>query len=304
MLEQEAIDKKISGRARPAAATRRRSPATGGLLDIAPVLAIASGKGGVGKTNITANLASALAHKRQRVLAIDADVGLANLNLLFGVKPVYTLEHFFSGAAALDEIVMTTPQGVLLLPGASGVQSLTALSGAQKLVFAGALETLTRKVDIVLVDTCSGISDLATYFAAAAQEILLVVTPDPAALTDAYALIKVLASTYGEKRFQILTNSVDDDQQSRRIFDSLSRAALRFLNVALDHLGSIPRDPRLVAAAARSRLVIEEARDAPSARSFDALASRLLESIAAGGRFKSNLQFFFRQVLNGMEGTR
>ncbi|HEX2226606.1 MAG TPA: AAA family ATPase, partial [Candidatus Binatia bacterium] len=194
------------------ARSRARRPGT--FSEIAPVLAIASGKGGVGKTNVTANLAATLAAKGRRVLAIDADVGLANLDLLFGAKPVLTLEDFFSGAALLDEIVLRTKQGVWLLPGANGVQSLTALSGAQKLVLNSALEALVRQVDIVLVDTCSGISDAATYFAAAAQEIVVLVTPEPASLTDAYSLIKVLASTYGEKRFQIVTNRSDSEGQS------------------------------------------------------------------------------------------
>ena len=184
----------------PTGARRQRGP-----LGMARVFAITSGKGGVGKTNVTANLATALARKRQRVLAIDADVGLANLDLLFGVKPAYTMADFFSGKAAIDEIVTTTPQGVLFLPGASGVQELTALSGAQKLTLASALESLARQVDLVIIDTCSGISDAATFFAAAAQEIIVVVTPEPASLTDAYALIKVLASTYGEKSFKILS---------------------------------------------------------------------------------------------------
>lgn len=268
------------------------------------VFGIASGKGGVGKSNVIANVATALAHKRQRVLAIDGDAGLANLHLLFGIKPVYTLKDFFSGAAALDEIILTTTQGVLLLPGANGVQALTALSGAQKLALTGALEAFTPHVDLVLVDTCSGISDLATYFTAAAMEIVIVVTPEPASLTDAYALIKILASTYGEKRFRILTNKVDDEEQSWRLFDSLSATAVRFLNVSLDYLGWIPRDPRLLAAVTRSRLVVEEARDAPSARSFDILASRLVELAAAGGRVKGNLQFCFSQVLQAMEGKR
>jgi flagellar biosynthesis protein FlhG len=304
MFDLESINMGPARRPEPPYSVRARFRRSSRSLEIAPVFAIASGKGGVGKTNVTANLAAVLAHKRQRVLAIDADAGLANLDLLFGIKPVYTLKDFFSGAVALDEIVLTTAQGVLLLPGANGVQSLTALSGAQKLALAGALEALARHVDIVLVDTCSGISDLATYFAAAAQEIVVVVTPEPASLTDAYALIKILASTYGEKHFQILANKVDDEEQSRRLFDSLSATATRFLNVSLDYLGWIPRDPRLLTAVARSRLVVEEAQDAPSARSFDVLASRLIESAAAGGRIKGNLQFFFRQVLQAMEGTR
>ena len=283
----------------PTGARRQRGP-----LGMARVFAITSGKGGVGKTNVTVNPATALARKRQRVLAIDADVGLANLDLLFGVKPDYTMADFFSGKAAIDEIVTTTPQGVLFLPGASGVQELTALSGAQKLTLASALECLARRVDLVIIDTCSGISDAATFFAAAAQEIVVVVTPEPASLTDAYALIKVLASTYGEKTFKILCNSVEDEDQARRLFDSLSRAAVRFLNVSLDYLGWIPRDPQLLAAVARSRLVVEEVEDAPSAQAFGAVASRLIESAEVRGRMKGNLQFFFRRVLEGIQGAR
>ena len=283
----------------PTGARRQRGP-----LGMARVFAITSGKGGVGKTNVTANLATALARKRQRVLAIDADVGLANLDLLFGVKPDYKMADFFSGKAAIDEIVTMTPQGVLFLPGASGVQELTALSGAQKLTLASALESLARQVDLVIIDSCSGISDAATFFAAAAQEIVVVVTPEPASLTDAYALIKVLASTYGEKTFKILCNSVEDEDQARRLFDSLSRAAVRFLNVPLDYLGWIPRDPQLLAAVARSRLVVEEVEDAPSAQAFGAVASRLIESAEVGGRMKGNLQFFFRRVLEGIQGAR
>jgi flagellar biosynthesis protein FlhG len=304
MLDVKSIDKIPSRGARDqasSACTRLRRLSRS--LNVTTVFAIASGKGGVGKTNITANLATELAHQRQRVLAIDADVGLANLDLLFNVKPVFTLADFFSGAAALDEIVVTTPQGVLLLPGASGVQSLTVLSSAQKLVLAGALENLSSRVDIVLVDTCSGISDLATFFAGAAQEIVVVVTPEPASLTDAYALIKVLASTYREKQFQILANNVEEEREARRLFDTLSRVALRFLNVSLDYLGWIPRDPRLLAAVASSRLVVEQAKDAPSAQSFAVLASRLI-GFATAGRVKGNLQLFFRQALTTMEGAR
>ena len=304
MIDVESMNSLRPRAAAPAYAARPRMARLRRSLKRALVFAIASGKGGVGNTNVTANLATALAHKAQRVLAIDADVGLANLDLLFGVKPVYTIADFFSGAAALDEIVTTTAQGVLLLPGTNGVQSLTALSGAQKLVLAGALDNLARRVDIVLVDTCSGISDAVTYFAAAAQEIVVVATPEAASLTDAYALIKLLASDYGEKRFQVLANNVEDEEQARRLFDTLSQAAVRFLNVSLDYFGWIPRDPRLLAAAAQSRLVVEEAKNAPSARSFDVLANRLIASAATDGRVKGTLQFLFRQAFESMEGAR
>jgi flagellar biosynthesis protein FlhG len=167
-----------------------------------------------------------------------------------------------------------------------------------------ALENVAERVDIVIVDTCSGISDAATYFAAAAQEIVVVVTPEPTSLTDAYALIKVLASDHGQKRFQILANNVVDDEQARRLFEGLSRVALRFLNVSLNYLGWIPNDPALLAAVLHSRLVVDEAKASPSARAFGAVADELIGIAAAGVRVKGNLQFFFRQVMEGMEGAR
>jgi len=304
MIDMEITNATVRLRSNSPNSARSRARRTSGSLRMAPVFAVTSGKGGVGKTNVAANLAATLALKRQRVLAIDADVGLANLDLLFGVKPAYTLADFFSGKAALDEIITTTAQGVLFLPGASGAQDLTALSGGQKLALASGLENLAKQVDIVIVDTCSGISDAATYFAAAAQEIVVVVTPEPASLADAYALVKVLASDHGQKRFQILANNVADGEQARGLFDRISRAAVRFLNVSLSYLGWIPNDPALLAAVLQSRLVVEEAKDSPSARAFGAVAGELIDIAAVGVRVKGNLQFFFRQVMEGMEGTR
>ena len=145
----------------------------------APVFAITSGKGGVGKTNVVANLATALARKKKRVLVIDADLGLANLDLFLGVRPVHTLEDFFAGTVGLSEVIIANRDGVLLLPGASGVQALTALSTEQKIALLTELDVMTQEVDLVLIDTGSGISDAVTYFTTAAQEIVVVATAEP-----------------------------------------------------------------------------------------------------------------------------
>ena len=271
---------------------------------IAPVFAITSGKGGVGKTTVTANLAAALASKGLIVLVIDADVGLANLDLFFNVKPLYTLADLLTGAAQLDDIILRTVSGVLLLPGASGIQKMTALNSAQKLTIASILESWTSQVDLVLVDTCTGISDAATYFAVAAQEIIVMITPEPASLTDAYAFIKILASTYREKRFRVIANKVEDQAQGQRLFESLSRAAVRFLNVSTHYLGWIPRDPRLLEAVTNSSLVVEVAKNAPATRAFADIADDLLGLAIAGGRLKENVQFRFRRALKGLEGTK
>jgi flagellar biosynthesis protein FlhG len=266
-------------------------------LGAAPAFAITSGKGGVGKTNVVANLATALMLKRKRVMVIDADLGFANLDLFLGVKPKYTLADFFSGAASLSEIITINRHGILLVPGTSGVQEITALRYDQKLALLTALDALTHEVDLVLVDTASGISDAVTYFTTAAQEIIIVVTPEPASLTDAFALVQVLTFTHHQKRFHILANNVSGEDEARCLFDTLSRETLRFLNASLDLLGWIPKDPLLMRAVARSQMVVDDASDAPSAQAFLSIADRLLESITTGVEVKGNLQFFFQRIL-------
>ena len=274
---------------RPAARSKR--------LRAAPVFAVASGKGGVGKTNVVANLATALTRLNQRVMVIDADLGLANLDLFLSVKPEYTLADFFSGAATLDEIILTNRDGILVMPGASGVQEITALGHEQKAALLTDLELVTHAMDLVLVDTASGISDAVTYFTSAAQHIVVVVTPEPSSLTDAYALIKVLVAQHRQRRFLVLANNVSGADEGRRLFDALSSTALRFLNASLDFLGWIPRDPKLVWAAARARTVVLDDGAAPSAQAFIALAEKLKGIAAADAKVKGTIQFFFRRML-------
>ena len=268
-------------------------------LAVVPTFAITSGKGGVGKTNVVANLAVALRLKKKQVMVIDADLGLANLDLFLGVKPKYTLADFFSGNVSLAEIITINRHGILLLPGASGVQEMTALRHDQKLALLTELDALTHEMDLVLVDTASGISDAVTYFTTAAQEIIVVVNPELSSLTDAYALVKVLTSSHHEKRFRILANNVSGETEARRLFDTLSRTALRFLNASLDLLGWIPRDPLLARAVAHAQIVVADAVDAPSAQAFLSIADRLIESIATGVRVKGNLRFFLQRMLEG-----
>jgi flagellar biosynthesis protein FlhG len=268
-----------------------------------PVLAVTSGKGGVGKTNIVANLATVLSAKRQRVLVIDADLGLANLDLFLGVRPTATLADFFASQASLDDIILTNGDGILLLPGASGVQEITRLDHQQKLALLTELDALTREMDWVLVDTGSGISDVVTYFTTAAQVIVVIVTPEPASMTDAYALVKVLASGHREKRFAILANNVAGEAEARRLFDALSRTALRFLNASVDFLGWIPHDPELMTAVARSQTVVKVASHSPSARAFLSLADRLQPG-SARVSVKGSPQFFFRRTIEGTRASR
>ena len=283
--------------------SRRRS-ATSKRVSQALVFAITSGKGGVGKTNVVANLAAALAQRKKRVMVIDADLGLANLALFLGVRPANTLADFFTGLVALDEIIISNRNGILLLPGASGVREITSLRHDQKIALLTELDALSHEVDLVLVDTGSGISDAVTYFATSAQEIVVVVTPEPSSMNDAYALIKVLAFAHHEKRFRILANNVSGEAEALHLFDALSRTALRFLNASLDFFGWVPRDPQLIRAVARSQMVVTEASDAPSAKAFAVMAERMIEMTSARVRIKGNVQFFFCRMLEGSREAR
>jgi flagellar biosynthesis protein FlhG len=268
-----------------------------------PSFAITSGKGGVGKTNIVANLAATLAARGIRVLVIDADLGLASLDLLLDVRPKYTFADFFYGRVALAELLTRSADGILLLPGANGVQGVTALGHDHKLALIAELDVLADDVDVVLIDTASGISDAVTYFASAAQHIVVVVTPEPLAMTDAYALIKILAAKHHEKQFQILVNNVAGEAEAQRVFDVLSRTALRYLNVSVDLFGWIPGDGRIAQSLARARMVVAESPEAPSAQAFARISEHLAALLGMESRVKGNLQFFFQRSLETARGT-
>jgi len=177
------------------------------------------------------------------------------------------------------------------------------LRNEQKIALIAELDRLADRVDIVLIDTASGISDAVTYFATAAQHIVVVVTPEPLAMTDGYALIKVLATVYSEKHFRILVNNASCEEQAWRVFDVLSRTAVRYLNASLDLLGWIPGDGRITQSMARARIVVAETPGAPSARALVRIGERLAASLETENRVKGNLQFFFQRNLEAARGN-
>lgn len=270
---------------------RRARPSPASRL---PVFAVTSGQRGVGKSAIVANLAAALARRQKRILAIDADLGRSQLSRFFTVRPSYSLNDFLTGAAVLEEILIERGDGVFLLPGAPEITSMSAL---QKLALASELEALDQDLDIVLLDTGSGVHDAVTYFAAAAQQIIVVVTPGPAALAESYALLEALARSHREKRFYILANQVRDRAEALRLFDPLSAAALRGLNSALDLIGWVPYDEAFARAAAADEILADHAPQAPATRALTTLAERLLEPARRAAPLKGNLQFFLRRRL-------
>ncbi|HEY2388650.1 MAG TPA: MinD/ParA family protein [Candidatus Binatia bacterium] len=259
-------------------------------------IAVASGKGGVGKTNVVANLALALRRRGQRVIVLDADLGLANLDTLLGVNPRATLRHVLQGECAMRDVLVEGPGGIQLVPAASGFEELTQLTDAQRLLLLEQIDSLEGSFDVLLLDTGAGISPNVLFFATAAHETLVVVTPEPTSLTDAYALVKVLSTRYAEQRFDVLVNMARGEFEAKRTFTHLSRVAERFLHVSLHYAGWLPFDPEVPEAVRRQRAVLELAPGAPISRAFDVLAERMLAD-RLGAAPKGGLQFFFRRLL-------
>ena len=259
-------------------------------------IAVVSGKGGVGKTNVVANLAAALGRRGQRVVVIDADLGLANVDTLLGLEPRGTIRQVLNGACAIQEVFVDGPVGVRVVPASRGFEDMTQLTDAQRLRLLEQVDSLEGALDVLLLDTGTGISPNVLFFAMAAQEIMIVLTPEPTALTDAYALIKVLSTRYAEHHFAILVNMARSEWEAKKTFTHLSRVAERFLHASLRFAGSIPYDPEVPDAVRRQRTVVELAPDAPASRAFEALADRVL-TLPSATKPKGGLQFFFRQLL-------
>ncbi len=262
------------------------------------VIAVTSGKGGVGKSNVVANLAMSLAAKGKRILIIDADLGVGNMDVLLGLSPQYNLNHVLSGEKTLSEIIIDVAPNVKLIPAGSGVQEYTSLGQHEKMKMLDELDMLDEVFDIMFIDTEAGISENVTYFTVAAQEILVVVTPEPTSITDAYALIKLLATRYSEHHFKVLVNMARDSEDALEVFRKLANVAGRFLDISLDYLGCVVRDERLIDAVKKQKAVFSLHPDSDAANCFTTLASRIIENTRQT-RLKGTIQFFFRRYLEG-----
>jgi flagellar biosynthesis protein FlhG len=240
----------------------------------ARIISITSGKGGVGKTNIVANLGYQLSRSGQRVLILDADLGLGNLDILLGLAPRYNLSHVLSGEKALQDIVVEGPGNLWILPAASGIQELTQLSREQKMRVLSALDRLLDSVDILLIDSAAGISANVMDFSVSAQEIMVVVTPEPTSITDAYALMKVLSTRYAEKTCRLIVNQVASEQEGREIFRQLNLVAQKFLSISMDYFGCILQDENLVRCVKQQRIISQAYPDSVAAYGFRNLARR------------------------------
>lgn len=262
------------------------------------VICVTSGKGGVGKTNVVTNLGYSLAKAGKKVLILDADLNLANVDILLGLTPRYNLHHVFMGEKTLAEVLVQGPAGLLILPASSGIMELADLTEQQRLYFLAEMSALAQKIDIMLIDTAAGINNNVIYFNLAARERIIILTPEPTSLTDAYALIKVLSSRHDVKRFRILVNLARSEKEALAVFRKLSIVADRFLDsLSLDYLGFIPYDSKLPTAVREQRLVSDIFPDAPSSKMFNKLAANIFQEepeMKADG----NIKFFWQGLVD------
>ena len=260
------------------------------------VIAVTGGKGGVGKTSVSVNLATAIASTGKRVMLLDGDLGLANVDVFLGLSPRHTMAHVLSGERTLEEIIIESPQGIQVVPGASGVAELANLSAAGHLGLVQAFSALSQRVDTLIVDTSAGISHSVIQFTQAAQHVLLVVCDEPASMTDAYALVKVLSRNHGVSRFNVLANMARAPGEGDSLFKKLERVTGRFLDVTLEYVGEIPEDPYLRKAIREQRPVVAAFPSCPAARAFKKLALKADKwPIPEGPR--GNLEFFVERLV-------
>ena len=241
------------------------------------IVAVTSGKGGVGKTNVVANLSVCLSELGRKVVVLDADFGLANLDVLLGLTPRYHLGHVLFGNKSLTEIMVQGPKGIKIIPASSGLQRMSELTLAQRNHLIESFANLDSDTDFFIIDTAAGISRNVIHFLLSAQEVIVVSAPEPTAIVDAYAVIKIILAEDPQKRIQVLINSVERSEDGQEVFCQINSVVKRFLNREVDYLGHIERDPRVPQAVRSQMLVTHRFPNTAASRSFRNLARRIAQ---------------------------
>lgn len=260
------------------------------------VIAVTGGKGGVGKTNLSVNLSVALAEMRRKVVLMDADLGLANVDVLLGVKAQYTLAHVINGSKSLRDVLVTGPAGVQVAPASSGVQQMASLSTQEHAALIHAFSELEDQVDALIIDTAAGISDSVVSFVRAAQEVMVVVCDEPSSIADAYALIKLLNSEHQVFRFRVIANMTRSAQEGIQLFNKLNGVCERFLDASLQYLGHIPFDDNVRKSIQHRRPLLEFAPRSRAAQAIKVLAQKV-DEWPVQMRPRGHLEFFVERLL-------
>ena len=260
------------------------------------VIAVTGGKGGVGKSNVSLNMAVSMAKQGKRVLVMDADLGLANVDVMLGLRVEKNLAHLLAGECDLDDILVTGPHGIRIVPATSGTRNMVELSQQEHAGLIRAFSELRESFDVLVIDTAAGISDMVLSFSRAAQDVMVVVCDEPTSITDAYALIKVLNRDYGVFRFKVVANMVRTMREGQELFAKLSKVTDRFLDIAIELVAIIPFDENVRKAVRRQKTIVDAFPKSPAAIAFKALAAKAgnwpIPDSANG-----HLEFFIEQLV-------
>ena len=239
------------------------------------VIAITSGKGGVGKTSIVGNLGYAFAKIGKKVLILDADLGLGNLDVLLGLAPKFNLSHVIMGEKSIEDILIDGPGKMMILPASSGIQELTSLTKEQKVQILKQLDSLIDSVDVLFIDTAAGISSNVMDFNATAQEVVVVVSPEPTSITDAYALMKVLSLKYSGKTCKLMVNMVRRPEEGQEVFRQLQLVTDRFLDINVEYIGYVLFDENVTRSVKSQRIVSEIFPYSEASRCFKEISRKM-----------------------------
>ncbi len=261
------------------------------------VISITSGKGGVGKSNCALNLGAALAEAGRAVLILDADLSLANIDILVGLTPSGTIADVLSGEKRLEQILVDGPLGITIIPATSGVSRLTELSTDQRLTLLAEIERVASRFDYLIIDTPAGIASDVMFFNSAAREIICVVTPEPTSMTDSYAMLKLLSARCGERRVGIIMNQCSTEREGERAFERLDRSVQRYLPLSITRLGNVPRDDSVLEAVRAQVAVLERYPTCPASIAWRSI-SRTIDDQFINQRIKGGMELFFGQLLS------
>jgi flagellar biosynthesis protein FlhG len=269
-----------------------------GLAQQRPVktIAVTGGKGGVGKTSVSVNLGVALAKMGERVCLLDADMSMANVDVLLGLRAPFNLSHVLDGTHSLKDVMIEGPAGLKIIPGASGIRRMANLSTAENAGLIQAFSELSDEIDVLLIDTAAGISDTVLSFCRASMETLVVVCDEPASITDAYALIKVLNREYGVSKARIVANMAQSPSHGEALFDKIAAVCERFLDIQLSYAGPVPFDPNLRSAIQQQSAVVLTKPFSPAGKALGALAREVLRWPVPAGP-SGYLQFFVERLI-------
>jgi flagellar biosynthesis protein FlhG len=262
------------------------------------VIAVTAGKGGVGKSNVSVNLAVALTQLNKKVMLLDADLGLANVDIMLGLHAKYNLSHVIQGTCELSDVILQGPNGIRVIPAASGTEFMTQLSHAEHAGIIDAFNELTDDLDYLIIDTAAGISDTVLSFTRSSQELIVVVCDEPTSLTDAYALIKIMSKRYEWTNFHVLANMVRNIKDGKNLFNKLLRVSEQFLEVQLNYLGAVPFDEQVHKAVKKQKSVLMAYPESNASSAFRELADGV-NNLPFKPLLSGNTSFFLERLVAG-----